>query len=128
MSTIERYKFKVGDTGLTRDGRKFRVICTDKISVNPEYVLVALVTEKDGTEQQKIATVYGTFIDPHKSAIDLMPPRPKMYVDCPSTFWRLHAGTESTPVAYLRENVYCKKEAKALFAKMFDGHDIVDMT
>lgn len=128
MSTIERYKFKVGDTGLTRNGRKFRVICTDKISVIPEYVLVALVTEEDGAEQQRMATAYGVFVATLESALDLMPPRPKMYMDYYDLFWRLHDGIGSIPVAFLRENVYTRKEAKALFAKMFDGYDIVDMT
>ena len=127
MSTIEKYKFKVGDTGLTRDGRKFRVICTDKISVIPEYVLVALVTEEDGAEQQRVATVYGCFVATLESAIDLMPPRPKMWMEETLTSWRLHDNLHKIPVAHLVHNRYAKEEARALFAKMFDAYEIVDM-
>lgn len=127
MSTIERYKFKVGDTGLTRDGRKFRVICTDKISVIPEYVLVALVTEEDGAEQQRMATVYGCFVATLESALDLMPPRPKMYMTSRNAFWNLREYSVGMPSAYLRKNRYSKDEATALFAKMFDGYEIVNV-
>ncbi len=127
MSTIERYKFKVGDIGLTRHGAKYRVICIDRASVAGVYTVVAMVLSRNEEETPFTYKPCGTCIDGQANGLDLMPPRPKMWMEEILTFWRLYDNLHEIPVAHLVRNRYAKKEARALFAKMFDAYEIVDM-
>ena len=127
MSTIERYKFKVGDTGLTRDGAKYRVICIDRASVAGVYTVVAMVLSRNEEETPFTYKPCGTCIAGQTNGLDLMPHRPKMWMEEGLTFWKLYDNLHEIPVAYLIKNSYAKKEATALFAKTFDGCEIVDM-
>lgn len=68
------YKFKVGDTGKTRGGREYRVICVDRKVVGDSCV-VALLGSENGLEYPTYRTPDGRRIKGnHIDVDDLTPP------------------------------------------------------
>ena len=53
--------FKVGDVTTTRDGRKARIICVDRVS--KDYPVIALIVSEAGTETVTSHTPNGLFMD-----------------------------------------------------------------
>lgn len=69
------HEFKVGDTGLTRDGRPYRVICTDAKDGEHAFGVVALVVHRGGRYEEPIRYCVNGIYDPHRSDDrDLLPP------------------------------------------------------
>ena len=73
------HKFSVGDTGLTRDGRPYRVICVDaKHSMTP---IIALVTIDDGALEMPVRLRTNGQLARGEHESDLMPPKQKRWVN-----------------------------------------------
>jgi hypothetical protein len=73
------YQFKVGDTGKTRDGRRYRVLATDLKSVE---TIVAAITPPNGEEfvVERLATGK-VHLDGSRAVGDLMPPTQVVYIN-----------------------------------------------
>jgi hypothetical protein len=99
--TIMTHQFKVGDTGKTRDGRRYRVIATD---LKSEDTIVAAITLLSGEEYVALRFATGKrFADGTSDADDLMPPTPAVYInvydDSDGTLWTPEAIHSSRDVA-----------------------------
>lgn len=64
-------KAKAGAKVVTRDGRNVRIICWDKLDDDDTYPIVALVKDKDGTEDTEIYTLDGACVVDQKYDLDL---------------------------------------------------------
>lgn len=105
------YAYKVGDTGLTQDGSKYRVVCNDMKNL---YPVVAIVTDDDGESVQEY-TADGRYYtdDPHK--LDLLLPTRVGFINIyPPNFATLPTGCINSTSA-----VYPSREAADIGATRY---------
>jgi hypothetical protein len=77
--TIMTHQFKVGDTGKTRDGRRYRVIATD---LKSDETIAAAITNPSGEEYVVVRFATGKyFVDETPDKSDLMPSTPAVYIN-----------------------------------------------
>ena len=71
LKPFDLEKAKAGAKVVTRDGRNVRIICWDR--EESTYPIVALVMDKDGTEEDtETYTLDGACVEGEKNSIDLL--------------------------------------------------------
>ena len=69
------YEFKVGDTGMTRGGQQYRVICTDRRTDTGKFCVIALLKEDSGHESIEMYSADGRWdIHNQDTHFDLLQP------------------------------------------------------
>ena len=94
------YEYKVGDTGRSRCGKKYRVICTDRRTDTGKFCVIALLKEDSGHESIETYSADGRWdIHNQDTHFDLLQP---LLPITPGKY-RCEDGSEATVCGILPE-------------------------